>query len=106
MCTSTDCPRRLQVFWHSSAHVLGAAIEAVFGAHLTIGPPLQVSKLTLEEHICITDWHRSPFLDATQNGFYYDSYMGDNSVPEESLKALEERAADLCKKKFPFQVSG
>ena len=31
-----------QVFWHSSAHVLGAAIESMYGAHLTIGPPLQV----------------------------------------------------------------
>jgi hypothetical protein len=25
------------VFWHSSAHILGAALESVFGAHLTIG---------------------------------------------------------------------
>ena len=36
-----------QVFWHSSAHVLGAAIEAMYGAHLTIGPPLQVPILAL-----------------------------------------------------------
>jgi hypothetical protein len=35
-----------QVFWHSSAHVLGAAIEAMYGAHLTIGPPLQVPSLS------------------------------------------------------------
>ena len=36
----------------------GAAIEAAFGAHLTIGPPLS-------------------------SGFYYDSYMGSNTIPDE-----------------------
>lgn len=40
------------VFWHSSAHILGAAIESLYGAHLTIGPALE-------------------------QGFYYDAYMGD-----------------------------
>jgi threonyl-tRNA synthetase len=37
-----DDPEAKTVFWHSSAHILGAAIEALFGAHLTIGPPLLV----------------------------------------------------------------
>jgi threonyl-tRNA synthetase len=41
-----------QVFWHSSAHVLGECMEKKYGAHLTIGPPVQ-------------------------DGFYYDAYMGD-----------------------------
>lgn len=40
------------VFKHSSAHILGAAMEANFGSKLCIGPP-------------------------TKEGFYYDSYMGD-----------------------------
>lgn len=66
------------VFWHSSAHVLGAAIEATFGAHLTIGPPLQ-------------------------SGFYYDSFMGDITVPEEDLKKVESKAMDVCKEKHVFQ---
>jgi threonyl-tRNA synthetase len=66
------------VFWHSSAHVLGAAIEAQIGAHLTIGPPLQ-------------------------SGFYYDSYMGDLSVPDEDLKKIENKAMELCKNKYEFQ---
>jgi threonyl-tRNA synthetase len=39
------------VFWHSSAHMLGEALEHSFGNKLTIGPPLA-------------------------GGFYYDSYMG------------------------------
>ena len=66
------------VFWHSSAHVLGAAIEAAFGAHLTIGPPLQ-------------------------QGFYYDSYMGNFSVPDEELKVVENKALEVCKAKYEFQ---
>jgi threonyl-tRNA synthetase len=41
-------------FWHSSAHVLGEALERLYGARLTIGPPLA-------------------------GGFYYDSYMGDSA---------------------------
>ena len=39
-------------FWHSSAHLLGSAIENLFGAKLCIGPALE-------------------------EGFYYDSYMGN-----------------------------
>jgi threonyl-tRNA synthetase len=39
------------VFWHSSAHIMGEALEHAFGSKLTIGPPLA-------------------------GGFYYDSYMG------------------------------
>jgi threonyl-tRNA synthetase len=30
-----------QVFWHSSAHILGEACEKRFGCHLCIGPPLE-----------------------------------------------------------------
>ena len=67
------------VFWHSSAHLLGAALEAVLGCHLTIGPALQ-------------------------NGFYYDAYMGNNSVADETLKKIDAKASELCKKKHPFQV--
>jgi len=66
------------VFAHSSAHVLGAALENVYGAHLTIGPPLQ-------------------------QGFYYDCYMGDNTIHESDLKKIESQAVDMTKKKHPFQ---
>jgi threonyl-tRNA synthetase len=37
-----DDPEGKTVFWHSSAHVLGAALEVSMGVHLTIGPALQV----------------------------------------------------------------
>ena len=43
------------VFWHSSAHVLGECMECKFGAKLCIGPP-------------------------TEEGFYYDAYMGNECV--------------------------
>jgi len=73
-----DEPEAKTVFWHSSAHVLGAAVEAAFGSHLTIGPPLQA-------------------------GFYYDSYMGERTVREDELKTVESKAMEVCKKKYPFQ---
>ena len=72
-----DDPEAKTVFWHSSAHVLGAAIENTFGAHLTIGPPLQ-------------------------SGFYYDAYMGTHSIQEEDLKKINENATTITKGKHPF----
>ena len=49
--TLTVC-YHLQTFWHSSAHVLGQALELEFGVDLTIGPALE-------------------------EGFYYDCHRGD-----------------------------
>lgn len=44
-----DDPEGQQVFWHSTAHVLGEALENIYGGLLCYGPP-------------------------TANGFYYDLY--------------------------------
>lgn len=49
------------VFWHSSAHMMGEALENLYGCKLTIGPPLA-------------------------GGFYYDSYMGKDAFREEDCK--------------------
>ena len=49
------------VFWHSSAHMMGEALEHLYGSKLTIGPPLA-------------------------GGFYYDSYMGPETLKEEDCK--------------------
>ena len=49
------------VFWHSSAHMMGEALENLYGCKLTIGPPLA-------------------------GGFYYDSYMGSDSLKDEDCK--------------------
>lgn len=73
-----DDPDVKTVFWHSSAHVLGAAIESLYGAHLTIGPPLK-------------------------GGFYYDAFMGNHHLPEDDLKKIEDSAMKVCKAKHKFQ---
>jgi threonyl-tRNA synthetase len=57
---------------------LGAALESTYGAYLTIGPPLQ-------------------------GGFYYDSYIGGNTISDEDLIKIEAKAEEVCKKKYPFQ---
>lgn len=57
-----DDPRGKEVFWHSSAHILGEALEGLYGARLTHGPP-------------------------TENGFFYDSYMGENCTPRRTAAA-------------------
>lgn len=49
------------VFWHSSAHMMGEALEHLYGNKLTIGPPLA-------------------------GGFYYDSYMGTDSIKDEDCE--------------------
>ena len=49
------------VFWHSSAHMMGEALEHLFGNKLTIGPPLA-------------------------GGFYYDSYMGSDTLKEDDCE--------------------
>ncbi|RYY83079.1 hypothetical protein EON63_12040 [archaeon] len=55
----------------------GAAIEALYGAHLTIGPPLST-------------------------GFYYDSYMGAHTISDEDLKKIEAKAGELSAQKHSF----
>ena len=49
------------VFWHSSAHIMGEALENLYGCKLTIGPPLAA-------------------------GFYYDSFMGSDVLREDDCR--------------------
>jgi len=69
-------------FWHSSAHVLGEALERLYGSRLTIGPPLA-------------------------GGFYYDSYMGDSNaggaLKEDDYKPVETMVAKIIKEKQKFE---
>jgi len=67
------------VFWHSSAHMLGEALEHSFGCRLTIGPPLS-------------------------GGFYYDSYMGTNdALTEDDYKTVETEVQKITKQKQAFE---
>ena len=65
-------------FWHSSAHILGEALEHKYGSYLTIGPPVDP-------------------------GFYYDSYMGDITINDGDFKDLEAEVKQVVKKKQPFE---
>lgn len=59
------------VFWHSSAHVLGECLECGYGCQLTVGPP-------------------------TKHGFFYDCYMGEETINDEKLKDIESKAKQVC----------
>eukprot|EP00803_Ostreobium_quekettii_P004623 evm.model.scf_474.4 EVM.evm.TU.scf_474.4 scf_474:55752-66411(-) len=73
-----DSEEGKETFWHSSAHVLGQALELEFGVDLTIGP-------TVEE------------------GFYYDCYMGDRTLGDADIPKVEKRMIEATKEGQPFQ---
>ena len=73
-----DTPEGQSTYWHSSAHMLGECMETMYGVHLCIGPPVQ-------------------------NGFYYDCYMGTESVKQTDFKAIEKTFMGIAKQKQPFQ---
>jgi threonyl-tRNA synthetase len=60
-------------FWHSSAHLLAEAVEMQFpGAKFWVGPALE-------------------------KGFYYDIDLGDKTIKEEDVLALEKKMNELAK---------
>lgn len=73
-----ECPEGREVFWHSSAHMLGQALELNYGVHLCIGPPLA-------------------------NGFFYDSYMGNEKISQDNFDEIEKTFAKVAAEKQPFQ---
>ncbi|MEJ7645848.1 MAG: threonine--tRNA ligase [Chryseolinea sp.] len=65
-------------FWHSSAHLLAEALEAVYpGVKFGIGP-------------------------AIDNGFYYDVDLGDMPFGEQELSAVENKMKELAKKNSEY----
>ncbi|KAF2665120.1 threonyl-tRNA synthetase [Microthyrium microscopicum] len=73
-----DDPKGKQVFWHSSAHILGEASEKRFGCDLCIGPPIS-------------------------DGFYYEMSLPEGAaVQETDLEPLERIANKVIKEKQPF----
>ncbi|KAL6760107.1 hypothetical protein V8C86DRAFT_2561020 [Haematococcus lacustris] len=67
-----------EAFWHSSAHLLGQALELEFGVDLTIGPALE-------------------------EGFYYDCYMGDRALTEGDRPRMEKRMEAAAKEGQRFE---
>ncbi|MDL2239297.1 threonine--tRNA ligase [Bacteroidales bacterium OttesenSCG-928-L14] len=67
-----------EVFWHSSAHIMAAAIEKLFpGVKFGIGP-------------------------AIENGFYYDIDFMDHKISDADFKAIEDKFLELAREKTPF----
>uniref|UniRef100_A0A914CH47 threonine--tRNA ligase n=1 Tax=Acrobeloides nanus TaxID=290746 RepID=A0A914CH47_9BILA len=64
-----------QVFWHSSAHIVGEAVERYCGGHLCDKPPIY-------------------------EGFYYDMYKDDLTISQEDFPKLEEIAKLAIKVKL------
>ncbi|MBL7844518.1 MAG: threonine--tRNA ligase [Cyclobacteriaceae bacterium] len=65
-------------FWHSSAHLMAEALEALHpGVKFGIGPPIE-------------------------NGFYYDVDLGGKAFGDDDLAALEAKMKELAKKESVF----
>ena len=71
-------PEGLEVYRHSTAHLLAAAVTELFpDAHPGIGPP-------------------------TETGFYYDFYR-EKSFTEEDLAKIEAKMRELQKADLPYE---
>ena len=66
-------------FWHSSAHLMAEALEALYpGIRLGIGPPIE-------------------------NGFYYDIDLGDDrTISSEDFDKIERKMKELASQKNKF----
>ncbi len=67
-----------KTFWHSSAHLMAEALEAVYpGIKLGTGP-------------------------AIENGFYYDVDAGDQKISTDDFKKIENKMLELARQKNDF----
>jgi len=65
-------------FWHSSAHLLAEALEALYpGIKLAIGPPIE-------------------------NGFYYDIDFGEHTFSADEMPKVEAKMKELAKQKNAY----
>lgn len=74
-----DTPEGKSVLWHSTAHMLGEALEYKYKGELCIGPPLE-------------------------DGFYYDIHLHDDAkVTEGDFDDLNKRVDRIAKQKRTFE---
>ncbi len=65
-------------FWHSSAHLMAEALEAIYpGIKLGIGPSIE-------------------------NGFYYDIDPGEHNISENNFPEIEKKMIELARQKNRF----
>jgi len=68
-------------FWHSSAHLMAEALEALYpGTKFGIGPPIE-------------------------NGFYYDIDLGERTIGDADFAAIEAKMKELASRKVGFERS-
>ncbi|XP_060857155.1 threonine--tRNA ligase 1, cytoplasmic-like isoform X1 [Metopolophium dirhodum] len=67
-----------KVFWHSSAHMLGEAMERIYGGCLCYGPPIE-------------------------GGFYYDMFIENKGVSNFDFPVMENLVKQIVKEKQPFE---
>jgi threonyl-tRNA synthetase len=66
-------------YWHSSAHLMAEAVEALFpGTKFGIGPPIET-------------------------GFYYDMDLGGHALTTEDLAKIEEKMRELASRDVAYQ---
>lgn len=66
------------VFWHSSAHMLGEAMERLYGGHLCYGPPID-------------------------GGFYYDMFVDGRVVSSNDYASIDSLAKTFVKEKQTYE---
>jgi threonyl-tRNA synthetase len=65
-------------FWHSSAHLMAEALEALYpGIKFWVGPPVE-------------------------NGFYYDVDPGSQTISPEDFPKIEQKMLELARKESPY----
>jgi threonyl-tRNA synthetase len=68
-------------FWHSSAHLMAEALEALYpGTKFGIGP-------------------------AIETGFYYDVDFGDRTFSQDDFKQIEDKIIELAKPRLSLFVN-
>jgi threonyl-tRNA synthetase len=74
-----DSPEGKATFWHSSAHLMAEALEALYpGVKFGIGP-------------------------AIENGYYYDVDLGNYEFSQDDFQKIEDKMLELARQKNPYQ---
>ena len=79
---AAECPKEMEqeVLRHSAAHIMAQAVRRLYpDARFAYGP-------------------------ATEKGFHYDIDLGDRTIGEEDLPAIEKEMRKIVKENLPFKV--